>query len=177
MFNRLPPDDPDFDNYLAEFTDQLMEQESDQPVELSIQDPELCALEKTVVQLKELISNAAPEPDLAARIEMHLRGEWEKSETKGAPPPVMKAAPPVHQSLEQLLDKLRWRLAARPRSFALGFAAVAALALVIAVFLSPLSSGGLTGAAGADSSWIALLLGLAGLFILGLLAVWFTRKR
>ena len=171
MSNHPPPDDPTMDESLAEFTDRLLAQ--DKSIAPEAQDPELRDLEETVVRLKQVITDIEPDPQMASNIKGRLLDEWKKIHRfTSAPQPAANQ----RRTWLDYLNELKWRFAARPRSLALGFAAIAAAALLAILLLSPTTPGGLMGTAGGSGAYSGLLIALAVFILLALLALWISRR-
>lgn len=154
-------DDQRLDNQLAEFTDRLLQGAKD--VSLSTQDAELRALQNTVKMLKTAVVDDQPSQEVAGRIGASLQREWQKQH------PVRKN----DDALASFKQFLRRPGRVAPRTFALGFAAMFVLALVI-FYLSPALSSPPTGTAGGSSGLIPLA-AIVVVVVVGL--IWFWRSR
>ena len=154
---------------VAEFADRLLDEKQ---YELSAHDAELRGLQETVLSLKTFLVDQQPSPVVAERIKANLAAEWQKSEMKRKPVQAQKRS----FSFEGLLRQLGWGTTfSAQRTFALRFAAVAALVVVAIILISPSINGNLTGSAGGSAGWAPLIVVLVFALIAG--AVWFIRYR
>jgi hypothetical protein len=134
---------------LAEFTDRVLQAGTADDVELRGSDSELEKLQETVLLLKR--AGVEPPPEVAGRIRARLMAEWPVQRVEQRQrAPVRRPAPAPRQNWWE-----RWYHSlspASPRTFALGFAMVAAFVLAVVLILpqdvthvpaTALGSGGL----------------------------------
>lgn len=129
-----------FDDGLAEFTDQMLNQAEANTLPAVSEDAELAALQKVIVQLKQAGLADAPDTKFSARMQAALDKEWQRSGPKPAP-----AQPSLFQRINDYLQQVfavqrGWQVAL----------AVAAMLLLAAFFL-PQGGAALTGAAGTET--------------------------
>lgn len=80
MAELLEQDPKPIDDKLAEFTDQILAAGEPDRVPLNGVDPELAALQQTVIRLKEAVESERPDPALARRISRRLSSEWRRQQ-------------------------------------------------------------------------------------------------
>ena len=159
-------DDRSIDDKLAEFTDRVLLQDSEEAPELTTQHPQLRALEEIVVALKRLLPANEPDQETANRIHAQLNAEWQHSQTQ------------AHQERRQKQDPGRNPLTRlyqffnlnRERKFALSFALLAVIVVIAVWLFAPGIDANLTATAGGGTNLlpfilILVILGVAVLFI------------
>jgi hypothetical protein len=167
---QFPEDRPsDLDEKLAAFTDRALSSRPDEPVKPAPQDPELFALEQTVLQLKKTFENEMPEAEVAQRIRARLEREWrverQQAQTKTSP---------EDSGLRGLLKRFnQLSKVQRQRTLAFGFALACVVLLVGLVVFTPMYEQPSTGAAGMATEWLPITLGIIILAIVAI--VWLVR--
>lgn len=161
--NRL--EDHHIDDRLADFTDQVLDQEAGEPLAQFNPEGELGRLQKVVWLLKQVGQAASPAADFSARLRAVLQKEWPQNGPK---------ARSTERSRRPESSKTWGRIKNRFARQAWGFAAIALAILLLVVVALP-ENGQLAGAAGTSSAWHLLEFGI-GALVLGLL-VWLLRKK
>lgn len=158
------------DEQLAEFTDRLLA--SEPGLQPSAADPELRALQEMVARLKRLLADPQLDPEAIERLQAQILVTWQRQhrETSAADEP-----------RRSFSERLRTWLAPAPSrrsrwALGLSLVAIAALGLLLALFLpadAPL--GWLGTATGDEAFWpLAVLAGL--LLLVGIIWLWRSRS-
>ena len=154
------------DDQLAEFTDLALDGELSAQDEATLApDPELRALEETVLRMRESIPNLDPGEEVVSR----MWGEIKRQST-------WKVGNPFWRTLkENFLPRTNWRSRHARQRWTLGvsIAVITVLLLVILPFMDGINSG-LPGTSGGQIS-SEFVFGILGVLIL--LAVWLFRRR
>jgi len=150
-------DDRSIDDELAEFTDRILSQDPEEMLELTTQHPQLRSLEEIVIVLKRLFPTGEPDPETANRIHTHLKSEWNRSRSQTHLERPRKQEPARHPlaGWEQFLNL------GRKRKYALSFALLAIVILVVVWLLAPDFDANLTATAGGGTDLLPLILILA----------------
>ncbi|MEW5871925.1 MAG: hypothetical protein AB1894_21835 [Chloroflexota bacterium] len=167
-YNDLKPQR--LDDLLAEFTDRLMSMNASEDLPLDSQDQELKALQETVILLKRALADERPSPVMAERIRRSLSVEWKRADRK------YQKAPGLVDRAKDFLGSLGQSVQhSRQRSFALSFAAVAVLVVLVVLLAAPELVEPITGVAWGSEEWVPAVIILLALFVLGLL--WLLRSK
>ena len=154
------------DDQLAEFTDLALDGELSAQDEATLApDPELRALEETVLRLRESIPNEDPGEEAVSRMwgEIKRQSSWKLSKPFGK---TLKEIFPPRTSWQSRHARQRWTLG-------VSIGVITVLLLVILPFMDGINSG-LPGTSGGQIS-SQLVFGILGVLIL--LALWLFRRR
>ncbi len=135
----------DSDEALAAFADRLLAARPDAPTQPTNPDPELARLEATLLRLRAAFGTPVqPPPEAAQRIHQNLAQAW--------PHPLQVQTPPAEPRpgrLSRLQGFFGWNTTRRRQhTLTLAFGAVAALTLILTLWLSPPGDANLAAAGG-----------------------------
>ena len=136
------PHSPEYsqsDEVLAAFTDELLSTSPDTPPPPTHNDPELAKLEQTVLRLRASFPPVdRPPPEAAGRIRQNLVEVWPH-----IPHAKIETQPAGGSWMERVKGLFGWNTARRrQRTMTLAFSGVAALTLILTLWLSPATSAG-----------------------------------
>jgi len=154
------------DDQLAEFTDRVLDGDTSAQDEATLApDPELRALEETVLRLRDVIPNDDPGEEVVSR----MWGEIEKQSN-------VEGQKSFLQALKEIFaPRNNWRSRhARQRwTLAVSIVGITIMLLVIVPFMDAINSG-LPGTGGGSNSY-TLVFAILGILVL--IALWLFRRR
>lgn len=167
--NEHQNNDPEIEDQLANFTDLILNEKPDKKDESSFApDPELRALEETVLRLKNTISEEGPSKAVIRRMQKNINREWQQQKVT-ASKPFWEKWLSIFQPSGQKWHPQR----SRQRVSMISYAAVVVGLFLISIFLfngvysdQPAATGQNLGA--------GLLVAFGGL---ALFAIWFFRHK
>ncbi|GAP13660.1 hypothetical protein LARV_01415 [Longilinea arvoryzae] len=163
------PDDHLLDEKLAEFTDQLLNQERGEALPPLAEEENLQQLQETVVQLKQSGLSDHPEVQFSARLFSVLQREWKRFGPK--PGPVRNSSSPDQpEPFGQIRNTLRKITETWGRQIVFG---LTALMLLVLLFLP--KDVPLTGSSGTSTGLLPVEW-IVGVFCIGLL-IWLLSKK
>jgi Flp pilus assembly protein TadB len=159
----------EFEDQLANFTDLILSKKNDKKDESAFaQDPELRALEETVLRLKNTFSEDGPSEAVIRRMQKNINREWQQQKIKARKPFWEKWFPilqPTKQKWQSQRSRQRWGVVIN----------LTALILLMLVSLPLLNGVGLNQpAASGQTLNVGKFAAIAGVI---LLAVWFFRRK
>jgi hypothetical protein len=165
-------DDRSIDDELAEFTDRVLSQDPEEAREPATQHPQLRALEEIVIALRRLLPSNEPDPETANRIQAHLNAEWQRSKMH-----FYRVRPQKQEPIRHPLAWLKQFLTQnRERRYALSFALLAVILVVVVWLLAPGLDVDLTATAGGGTNLLPFILILVILAIAALVVFFRSRR-
>jgi len=166
--NKPQNDNLTIDDQLADFTDQILEENVEQDKSPFTPDPELRALEQTALHLKNAFYEDGPSEAVIQRMRQNILLQWKQQESKASEPSWKKflsALKPPRQKWQSQRSRQR-------QSLAIYLATVAVLMLVSIPLLNKISSD--QPAASGQNLNVSVVAAFGGLI---LLALWFFRRK
>jgi hypothetical protein len=160
----------EFEDQLANFTDLILSKKNDKKDESAFaQDPELRALEETVLRLKNTFSEDGPSEAVIRRMQKNINREWQQQKIK-ARKPFWEKWFPILQPTKQKWQSQR----SRQRSIMFSYVAIVVGLLLISILLFNGAYSGQSAASGHNLN-VNLLIASGGLILLVILL--YRRKR
>jgi len=169
---KFPEEHPSpLDDMLAAFTDRALNSRPAESTRLATSDPELFALEQTVLQLKKTFEDAVPEAQAARRIRTRLEQQWRLERQRAAVKTPAEAAG-WRGLLKRFSQLPRFQ---RQRTLAFGFALACVVLLAGLVIFAPVNQTPPTGAAGMAAGWLPFAIGFIVIAIAAV--IWLIRPK
>jgi hypothetical protein len=160
-----PKNNKNFDDQLADYTDNILnEKASEMHENPTALDPELQALEKTALRLKNAFHDDGPSEEVIHRMRKNIAVKWQQQENK-QPVPFWKKWMPVKQQWRSQRSRQRLYLA-------FSLAALSAILLVCIPFFEGINSHQ-TATSGQYLNNIILAVSIGLVF----LAIWLVRRK
>ena len=166
--NKPQNDNRMIENKLTDFTDQILENRTIPDKNPFTPDPELRALEQTILQLKDALDEDGPSEAVIQRMRQNIVMQWKQRESKVSHPfwkKLLSVFKPDRQNWLSQRNHQRW-------SMAISLATIAGLMLISIPLLNKVSSN--QPAASGQNLTGSVVVAFGGLI---LLAVWFLRRR
>jgi hypothetical protein len=149
------------DEWLADFTDQILDGEGNNDLPTPGSDPEMRDLAETLLRLKNAFSKENPDPVLVKRMQAKVLEHWRHEQQK--------------KTRWSSLLQIGWLTQSRRQQFRMVFAVIAIVVVLILAIPFLFTSGGpITASAGSEMSdaflWIALVVLVGSI-------VWLLRRR
>lgn len=165
--NKLPNENDIIDDQLATFTDRLLEKDAIEEKDSSALDPELRALEQTVLRMKNAFDKDGPNEALIQRMHQNILLRWKQQESKAS-----------KSFWEKVLSPLRsrrpdWQSQRSSQQWRLAISLVAVIVMMISIPLLKKVNSTQPAASGLNLNVSAVV--VAGVLIL--VAVWFFRRK
>jgi hypothetical protein len=166
--NKPQNDNRTIEDQLADFTDQILEENANQDKNPFVPDPELRALEQTALRLKNAFREDGPSEAVIERMRQNIVLQWKQQESKTSEPfwkRFLSACQPFGQKWQSQRNRQRWNLAV--------FLATAAFLMLVSIpLLNKVSS--IQPAASGQNLNVTIFIAFGGLI---LLALWFFRRK
>lgn len=156
------------DDQLADFTDRILEESTEEDKNPFTSDPELRALEQTALHLKNAFREDGPSEAVIQRMRQNIVLQWKGQESKASAPSWKKFLSALKlpgQKWQSQRSRQRW-------SLAISLATIAVLMLVSIPLLNKVSSD--QPAASGQTLNASVVVAFVGLI---LLAAWFFRRK
>lgn len=171
MADRPEKNLPSQDELLAAFTDQVLDAHQDELVVPTTDDPDLRALEQTVLRIKKTFGNEMPTMQTAQRIRSRLEKEFRLEQQK-----VQARSSPQEPDHPGWLSRLiRRSNVQRQRTLALGLAFACIILLASLVVFFPNMESPPAGAAGMVTEWLPLV--VVFLVVAVVAVIWLVRAK
>lgn len=161
-------DNHTIEDQLADFTDQILEENANQDKNPFTPDPELRALEQTTLRLKNAFHEAGPSEAVIQRMRQNILLQWKQQESKASDSfwkKFLSVRKPPGQRWQSQRSRQRWST----------LKSVAVVAVLILVSIPLLNKINFDQPAASGQNLNAGVLAAAGALIL--LAFWFFRRK